>query len=260
MENKFDIIEIDEKALPNVELSHNQKERLKNTLRATIKPYLENKKDNVNVDLSLQNLIKITDNLGDETDEVLNYVKGGKLLRDLVLEALDKYLPIKKEDLVYKTLLYTLKDYSFKVASIGFSNTAVAHRIYVTKDELFFYNLDSYFRVIDITKIPINYIKTAFISDKSIRDFMEFSRNTLFIEFNKLGRNDLSIPSKIILIGADGHNTPDLVAFLDILKSLGVKNFRKTKFPFGKILFWLMNISLGILFIIFLINFFSNKY
>lgn len=259
MKNYYDLIEINEKELPKVNLSEEQKERIRKFLKSTLRPYVENKRDNVPVDLSLKNIIKVTKNLGNETDDLLFYVKGGKVLRDLVVEALDKESSIPQDELVYKTLLYTFDDYSYKVAPLAFSNTAIAHRIYVTKNKILFYNLDNYFRLIDITTVPIKYIKTSFIADKSIRDFTEFSRNTLFIEFNKLGNDDLTIPSEYMLRGDKNHNDAELNEFLDVLKSLGVKNYRKLKFPIGKITFWIFNLVFLALFIWFLVIFITGQ-
>lgn len=260
MMNTFNLVEINDKDLPDINLTEEQKRRIKTVIKFAINPYLKNNFDNVNADFSLRNIIRIVNNLGDEADDILNYARNGKVLRDIVIERLDKDCPIPKDKLIYKTLLYSFNDYTFKALSIGFSKQAIAYRVYVTEDKLLFYNLDNYFRVIDTTTIPIKYIKTAFISNKSIRDFMEFSRNTLFIEFNKLGKNDLSIPKKYMLIGSIEHNDEDLNNFLEVLKSLKVENHRKTKFPYGKILFWISNIFFGVTFIYVLINIFLGSY
>lgn len=260
MINTFNLVEINDNDLPDINLTEEQKRRIKTAIKFAINPYLENNFDDINADFSLKNIIKVVNNLGNEADDTLNYVRNGKVLRDIVLESLDKECPIPKDKLIYKTLLYSFDDYTFKVLSIGFSKNAVAYRVYVTEDKLLFYNLDSYFRVIDTTTIPIKYIKTAFISNKSIRDFMEFSRNTLFIEFNKLGKNDLNIPKKYMLVGSIEHNSDDLNKFLEILKSLNVENIRKVKFPYGKILFWISNIFFGVTFIYVLLNIFLHLY
>ncbi|MGG5460408.1 hypothetical protein [Clostridium sp. B9] len=259
MKNYFELLDINEKELPNVNLSNEQKERIRKFLKSTLRPYVANKKDTIPVDLSLENIIKVTNNLGEETDDVLFYVKGGKVLRDLVVEALDKECPIPEDELVYKTTLYTFDDYSYKVAPLAFSGTTTSHRIYVTKTKILFYNLDNYFRLIDVTTVPLKYIKTVFIADKSIRDFMEFSKNTLFIEFNRLGKNDLNIPSEYMLRGTRGHNDADLNAFLDVLKSLGIKNYRKLKFPIGKITFWIFNLAFLALFLWVLFSFLTGS-
>lgn len=219
---KFDLIDINEDILPDVELSDEQKKNLKKIFKNLINPYLSLDKNSVDIDLSNSNLSKITNNLGNSSKEVLNHVRGGKILRDLVIEALDKDCPIKENDILYKTLLYIPIDYSFKTVGVLYSNSVFSHRIYVTKDELFIYNLDNYFRVINTTKLPLTYIKSAFISKYDKKNYIPFSCNTLIINLDKSTKNNLSLPSTYYLVGEKGENAPELYELLNTLYSLGV--------------------------------------
>lgn len=219
---KFDLIDINEAILPDVELSDEQKKKIKNILNNLIKPYLSLDKNPINVDLSSPNLYKVSTKLSDSSEEILNHVKGGKILRDLVLEALDKECPIKENDILYKTLLYIPVDYSFKTVGVLYSNSIFSHRIYVTKNEMFIYNLDNYFRVVNTTKLSLKYIQSAFISKYDKKNYIPFSCNTLIINLDKSIQNELSLPSTYYLVGEKGENVPDLYELLNILNSLGV--------------------------------------
>lgn len=219
---KFDLIDINEDALPDVELSDEQKKKIKNILNNLIKPYLSLDKNPINIDLSGPNLYKVSTKLSDSSEEVLNHVKGGKILRDLVIESLDKDCPIKENDILYKTLLYIPVDYSFKTVGVLYSNSVFSHRIYVTKNEVFIYNLDNYFRVINTTKLPLTYIKSAFISKYDKKNYIPFSCNTLIINLDKSTENNLSLPSTYYLVGEKGENVSELYELLNTLHSLGV--------------------------------------
>lgn len=239
---KFDLIDIDENNLPNVELSNEQMKRIKNIFNTTIKSYLELNHKPVDIDLSPNNLSRVTDNLGTESEDILNYVKGGKILRDLVIEALDKECPIKEEDLIYKALLYISKDYSYKVAGILFSESVFSHRIYVTKNYVFIYNLDNYFRLLNSTKLPISAIKSAYIDNSNRTDYIPFNCDVLTLNLDDSEDANLQLPSIYYLIGENGEKTPDLEGLLNALSSVGVKNKKEKDKPFDKYALWIIGI------------------
>lgn len=249
---KFDLIDINEDYLPDVNLSDDQKKKLKKIFKDLIKPYLSLNHNPIKIDLSTSKVSNVTNELGNESDDVLNYVKGGKILRNLVIEALDKDCPLKDEEILYKTLLYIPVDYSFKSVGILYSDSVFSHRIYVTQKEIFMYNLDNYFRVINTTKLPINSIKSAFINNGTKSDFMPFSCNTLTLDLNNSVENNLNLPSTYYLIGEKGEDTHDLQELLNTLKTLGVKTDNNKKTPYEKYALWIINI-ITFLFIVYLI-------
>ncbi|MGG5460411.1 hypothetical protein [Clostridium sp. B9] len=239
---KFELIDIDEDNLPNVELSHEQKNKLKSVLKNNIKPYLSKNNNPIDINLKSSNILKTVDNLGDQSEEILNYIKGGKILRDLVVPALDADCPIPKEDILYKALFYIPVDYCFKSELLLHSNTVFAQRIYITKNELFIYNLDNYFRLIDKTILPIKYIKSAFIDKTYKTNYLPLSKNTLTITLDNSEKNDSSLPSVYFLINENGEFSPELEEFLKVLLKLGVKEDRINHYSISNIGFYIIGI------------------
>lgn len=251
MTKHFDLIDIDEDNLPNINLSEDQKKYLKNIFKNLIEPYLLLNKNPIDVNLSSSNLYEVTNNLREESNDVLNYVKGGKILRNLVLEALDKECPIKEEEILYKTLLYIPKDYSFKVAGILFSESVFSHRIYVTKDYVFMYNLDNYFRLVNSTKLPITAIHSAYIDNNNRTDFIPFSCNVLTLKLNQNEETNLQLPEVYYLRDENGEGDSNLTGLLNSLSSVGIKVKKDNDKSFDKYFLWIVSVA-TFLFIIYL--------
>lgn len=71
MINTFNLVEINDNDLPDINLTEEQKRRIKTAIKFAINPYLENNFDDINADFSLKNIIKVVNNLGNKAEFML---------------------------------------------------------------------------------------------------------------------------------------------------------------------------------------------
>jgi hypothetical protein len=249
--NKKDLIDVNESNLPNVSLSKEQKNRIKKSLYKNIKRFTENN-FGLKVDTSLENIIRIEEKLGDKKDDVIHGVKHARVLKELALEAARKDCPLKDEEIISQKFFQIGTGMENKDSTLSIFYSVFYCQIYISKDYFISYSFDNFYRLQYRRIIPIKYINSVGISNKT-KDRLKLSRDNLIIDIDYWSNENVTTYYLI-------NTMSDMIEVQDLLINLGAKPFRHKRFSAGRIAGILFYSFFALIGIYYFIQLLSSKF
>ncbi|WP_143316625.1 hypothetical protein [Clostridium sp. HBUAS56017] len=225
--SKKDLIDVDERSLPNVFLSDNQKNRIKKSLYKNIKRFTENNYG-LKIDNSLENIKRMEEKLGSKKDDVIHGVKHARVLKELALEAARKDCPLKDEEILCQKFFQIGTGMENRDATLSIFYSVFYCQIYISKDYFISYSFDNFFRLQHRRIIPIKYIQSVGIS-KLDKNRLKLSRDNLIIDIDYWSNENVTT---YYLIGT----MLDMIEVRNLLMNLGARPFIHKRFSVGRII------------------------
>lgn len=201
-----DINEMTIDNLPDVSITEEQKNNARRKLFKSIEE-LKNRNKDLDINVSPTGVLEIVDSLGDRSEDYLNGVKYGRVLREVALKAvheevLSEYTNIKGEAFVINANGTT---------NIGWgSGGALYFKIYLTDNKLITYSFTEFYKIIDKVVVDI----------KDVIGAGKYKGNIYYIEYGE----------KEIYIGYTLEETKVAIDnIIRILEQRGVKNNSQSK-------------------------------
>lgn len=199
--------------VPKLIVTDEQKNKVRKNLFKSIDALKERNRE-LDINISEDEIIHIKNVLGEKSEDYLNGVKYGRVLRDVTLKAvrdevLNKYGEIEQE---------TFATNAYGTTNIGWmAGGALYFKIFITKDKLITYSFSEFYKVVDKVEINIKNIKGAGL----------YEDNIFYIEY----------ADKIIYLGYTLEKTKiELENIMETLEKKGVENDSYNKKRNGKLL------------------------
>lgn len=241
---KFDLIDIDETALPDVNLSEDQKNSIRTKMKLNFNRFIEGN-SSLSIDTSYENISRIEEELGETKNETLHSIKYANVLKELVLEAIEKDCPFKDDEILHKQFLYLGAGSEYDNIPAVWTNTPFYCQVYITNKTLLVYTLDNYFRLIIKRELPISDINSVGLTYKDC-DGLKLSNENLIIKINSKKYPDFF---GYYLLDKNPKDSSKLEKIKDLLISLGVKNYKQKKISGAAISYILFYIVFIVLFV-----------
>lgn len=143
----FEIENFTEEDLYDITLSNKEIMKLKKDMTKTIK-LIKNLNKELNIDIDLEDALKIRKELGEE-NEVIEYgVKNSKLLKKIVLDAIDKEVKSKGIEIIDEVFVPTQIAIPGRVDTIMLHGCPYFYKMYLTNNRLIVYSLSDKYQVI----------------------------------------------------------------------------------------------------------------
>lgn len=214
MRNNKDVLKevsnINSENLAHEQVAENQNNVLKNELLKVIDG-LKERNDELNISISEEEIIDISNSLGDKLDENLDGVKYGRLLREITLRAVDVEVKNKYTEILGEAFTTNSFKFGKTKPNVGMLvGSALYYKIYTTKDTLIMYSFTDIYKVLNKIEVSIKDIKSAgFYEDK-----------IYCIEFN----------DRVAYLGYEIEETKkDLDKIISIIEANGITNDKLSK-------------------------------
>lgn len=241
---KYELIDFDEKSLPDVNLNENQKTKIKNSLNYTLnKFHLFN--PNIKIDISQLKTDEIQTLLDSSKYKNKHGIKNANLLKRFVLEAIEKDINLNSKDILYKKFLQAGagSEYSGPPTFLKYRGTFY-YQLYIINDGLIIYSLDDYFRVINKNIIKINEIKSVQLSNKDF-DNLKLDNTNLILEIDP---DTSHCFSSYFFVDENPKDTSALKEIKDILLNLGISEYKPKKFSLPIVIYIILVIIIVLVF------------
>jgi len=245
-----DLIDIDEKSLPNVTLTEEQKDKLRKSFRKSLKRFNENNFI-IPIDSSPENIKRIEDNLGTNKDDIIHGVKHARVLKELSLEAAIKDCQINDDSIVLKKFFQMGAGMEAKDATPSLLTGVFYCYIIVSKDLFISYSFDNHFRFLSKRTIPIKEIESVGLSS-DYKNNLKLTNENLIINITHKCKEQVS---GFWLASKNPNDSYDLIEMKNLLLNLGVNHFIPRFFEPGMVFYMFF---MGFFVFIMLMNTFSN--
>lgn len=208
----FDKIEeFDEGNLPDVEMSIEEVNRVKNNVIKIVKS-LKDKNKRLDFNITLEGALKLKNELGDNADKAIYGTKSALLMRSIMLKTIEEKEGLKKEDIV---------DELFRNvhAPTWWWGAAVCYKMFLIKDKLIIYSFDSHYKIFSHYKVNIDEVIEAGRAGKG-KCIMDEDEQIIVLK-----------DTKIVLRPDYGGSKDDLLRFMESLRTMGVKDVDRSGFP-----------------------------
>lgn len=140
--------------LPDIKLSDADKEKAKKKLFSSIEALKDRNKE-LNIDITLDEVLDIKDSLGNVGDKNANGVKYGHVIREVALQAADN--EVYKSNTVIQEVL---ANNAYATSNLGWmEGGAIAFKIYLTKTKLIIYSFTEFYKLIEKKEYNLSEIK-----------------------------------------------------------------------------------------------------
>lgn len=219
--------------LPDVNITDEQKEKARKKLFKAIDS-LKKVNGDLNIDITKEEVIDLKNALGSRSEDYLNGVKHGRVLREVALNA-------TREDVINKhgeILKEVFANNTYGTTSLGWMHGGILYfKIYATKDLLITYSFNEFYKVVNKRVSKFKDIECAGTHvDKKY--YIEYHDTTIYLEYT-LEKTKKDLDELMLLISQKG------------VKDIGAKRAKLKK----RIIF----IALGVYVLIMLILFIINK-
>lgn len=160
-ENKynFEIEEFTEDDLFEEGLDDKKKENIKNRMNTLLKE-LKEANDEFNIDISLNDMLRIKNAMGKQGDEYEHGIRNANVLKYIILKVIDKDIGYLKDELIDE--LFVPSFISLPGVNTSYINYGAIYffKMYLIKDKLIYYGISERFKIVNRKVIDIKNIKT----------------------------------------------------------------------------------------------------
>lgn len=221
--SKFDLIDIDEENLPNVNLSDAQKQYIKKRLESKLNRFLK-QNSKLDIDASTDNIREIGKKLGQKKYSTVHMISHANFLRELVTDAIDKDCPLNPDEILYKKALRRGAGNEFNDIASNWPDHPFYYQIYISKDKFLIYTLNYELKLLDTRELKLTDIESTCISDQPYSGYFttKFTNNNLIISTKE---NIFPYPKIYYLVDDNPKDLTSLKEIESLLLSLGIKKF-----------------------------------
>lgn len=187
--------------LPDVNITDEQKAKARKKLFEAIDS-LKERNSNLNIDITQAEVLDLSNALGSRSEDYLNGVKHGRVLREVTLKAtrdevLSKYGDILSEVFANNTSGTT---------DLGWMSGGILYlKIYITKDKLIYYGFNEFYKVVNKYEANIKDIEGAGVHTAE-KYYIECADKTIYLGYTLEKTKE------------------DLDKMIEILKRKGIEN------------------------------------
>lgn len=188
--------------LPDIDITEEQKDTAKKRIFKSVEALKKRNKE-LSINISKQEVLEISDYLGEKCEDYLNGVKHGRVLREVALKACNLEVINKYEEIV--TEVFTING-NGNGNNIGWMVGGILYfKIYITLDKLIIYSFNEFYKVLNKVEINLDEVKGA----------GRYKTKMYYIEYE----------DKVIYLGYTLEETKiKLDEMMDIFKRNGVKD------------------------------------
>lgn len=199
--------------VPKLIVTDEQKNKVRKNLFKAVDALKERNKD-LDINVSEEDVLNIKNALGEKSEDYLNGVKHGRVLRDVTLKAVRDEVISKYGEVEYETFATN----AYGTTNLGWmAGGALYFKIFLTKDKLITYSFSEFYKVVDKVEVSIKKIKGAGL----------YEDNIYYIEY----------ADKMIYLGYTLEKTKiELDNIMKALENKGIENYSYDKRKNGKIL------------------------
>lgn len=194
-------ITIDE--LPNINITYNQKNKVRNKLFKIIDE-LKKRNNKFSINISEADILDISNGLGDDLDKYLDGVKHGRLLREVSLKSVNDEITCKYKEILGETFVKNAYIYQESMTGWKYEET-MYYKIYITKDTIIVYEFTESYKIIEKLEVRIKDIKSSGLY-KDNKYNIEFSNRIIYLAYTQSNVKN------------------ELEDIINILQSTGAKN------------------------------------
>ena len=145
--NEFEIESFTEDDLYSENLSQKQIEKTKKNISKIINLLKDFNKE-LDIDVKLEDVLKIKKELGDESEKIEFGVKNAPLLRKIVLDAIDKSIKKDKIEIIDEIFITSQIAIPGRVDTVALHDSTYFYKMYLTKNNLIVYSLNDKYKII----------------------------------------------------------------------------------------------------------------
>jgi hypothetical protein len=157
---KFEIEEYTEEDLFESGMNEKQKEKLKRRMTILLEE-LKKANSKFNIDISLDDILKIKKNLDKNGDISEHGIKNSSVLKYIILKAIDKDMENLKDEIIDE--LFVPSFISMPGVNTSYINYDASYffKLYLTKDNLIYYGISDRFKIVKKKMINLKDIKSV---------------------------------------------------------------------------------------------------
>lgn len=214
------IEEFDEDKLPDIDINEEELNRVKENIFSVIDK-LKNKNKSLDFKISLEDALKIKNELGANSNRPIYYNKDAMLMRAIMIKTIKEKENLKDCDIISE-LCRPIDSCSW------WWGAPVCYQLFITKDKLIIYSFDSQYKIINSFKTPFNEIKEAGQAGKN--------KKILFDD-----EEIIVLPETTIHLNPNyGGKKEDLFKFMEALRAQGVKDVDRSGVNWELIILWIV--------------------
>lgn len=199
--------------LPDINITEEQKAKARKRLFKSIDK-LKERNHMLKINVSDEEVLKISNELGVESEEYLKGVKHGAVLREVTLKAINDDVKKNYGEIVSEVFTTNAMDMS---NVIWLAEGTVYFKIFITKEKIITYSFTKFFKVIDRSESDIKAVLGAGLCEYK-KYYIEYGEKIIYLTYTS----------------EDTKN--EIEKIIDILKNNGVENHNERKIKKIKII------------------------